>query len=349
MSNKNYRRLKSQNRLSGRFETGGIFDFRVDSPASPLGTSGDNFFYKVSSSTSVNWKVSNGRGYVSKHSESVIGNSTRVNSRTNSIEYFISAGGGSGAHGGGGAGGFAGNGPLTPAPQRNTDLTAPQFSFIQTNNTITPISKNATGGFVGFVSSYSQTLSIGAGGGAGANGGDTTFFGRTATGGGKGGSSGQNGQPGACGGGAGRNASPGPGSQGGSGGATSNTTPAGQTGGGGGGMNAGGSGGTGGSGFTITLPTPEAIGGGGAGGGGSPGPAYCTGPVRPDGYCFGTFVPGAGAPAGSPGGFGGGAAGAGATSNGAGGGGTPNNGSSTTSGSNGAGWFISKTNITKLG
>lgn len=348
MSNKKYRRLRSQNRLSGRFETGGVFDFRIDSPSSSLGSSGGNSYFKATSNTTVNWKVSNGTGYVSRHADDVIGNSTRVSSRSNSIEYFISAGGGSGAHGGGGAGGFVGNGPITPAPTRNSDLTAPQFSFIKSNNTISPISKNASGGFVGFVSSYSQTLTIGGGGGSGANGGNTSFFGRTATGGGRGGTNGGNGQPGGCGGGAGFNASPGPGSQGGSGGGTSNATPVGCTGGGGGGMNANGSGGAGGSGFTITLPTPEAIGGGGAGGGGTPGPSYCQGTQRPDGYCYGTFVPGAASPSGTPGGSGGGAASAAASSYAAGGGGTPGNGSSYTSGSNGAAWFVVKTNITKL-
>lgn len=351
MSNNKYRRLNSQNRLGGRFETGGVFDFRVDSPSpsSFLGTSGNNSYYKLTSNTTINWKIANGRGYISKHIDNVIGNSTRNQSRSSDIEYFISAGGGSGAHGGGGGGGLAGNGPLTPAPQRNQDLTAPQFSFISPINTIAPISINATGGYAGLVSSFSQNLSIGAGGGAGANGGNTTFFGRTATGGGKGGSNGQSGQPGGCGGGAGFNGSPGPGSQGGPGGGTSNANPGGCTGGGGGGHGGGGSGGTGGPGITITLPSPEAIGGGGAGGGGAVGSPFCQGSQRPDGYCYGTFVPGVAAPAGTPGGSGGGNVSSNATSFGAGGGGSPNNGSSTTSGSNGVGYFISKTSITKLG
>ena len=343
MANRGYKRLRSHSRLTGRFETGGIVNVQVNSPASPLGESGGYHYYNTTSNAELNWQVVNGNGYLTRHDTNVIGNPTRnIRGTGGEIEYIIGAGGGGGRHGGGGAGGIVGNGPLTPAPLRNIDLTAPQFAFITSNNTIKDISRNGSD-YVGIVSTFSETVTIGAAGGSGTSGGNSTFFGRTATGGGAGGVYNGAGSPGGCGGGGN---SGGSGSQGGNGGGAFNPRPGGYSAGGGGGTAGNASNPVAGGGITLSLPTPVSIGGGGASGGSNPGPSFCQGSQRPDGYCYGTFQPGAALPGCAPGPGGGGAASSNATSNSAGGGGFPNGGG-TSSGSAGAAWFKISTSILK--
>jgi len=342
MANPRQKRLRSHSRLTGRFETGGVLNVQVNSPASPLGESGGYHYYNATSNTEINWQVVNANGYLTRHNTNVIGNPTKnTRGADGGIEYIIGAGGGGGRHGGGGGGGIVGNGPLTPAPLRNNDLTAPQFTFVTPNNTIKNISINGSGsGYVGLTSNYTETVTIGGAGGGGTNGGNTAFFGRTAIGGGRGGSYNVAGTPGGCGGGG---VSGGAGSQGGNGGGAFNPRPGGFSAGGGGGTAGDATNPVAGGGITLTLPTPVSIGGGGASGGSNPGPT-CTGPQRPDGYCYGSFTPGTGQPGCSPGPGGGGSASSDATSNAAGGGGYPNGGG-TSSGSAGAAWFKISTPI----
>ena len=344
MANKKYKRLKSQTRLSGRFETGGISKVAVASPASSLGVSGSDTYFKAPATTTVSWEVQNGVGYIPSHSSGVIGNSTRLARSTDGFEFALLSGGGGGRHGGGGGGGFLGNGPTTPSPLRNsTVLTGPQFAAsFPGANIIKRISENATG-VVGVSTSYAETLTVGSGGASGAQGADTSFFGQTAAGGGRGGppSSPGPGSPGGSGGGGGRGpSSGGTGSQGGNGYQGHDPRPGGWTGGAGGGTGGNGSDPIGGAGLTLSLPTPESVGGGGGGGGGAPGSPYCQGNQRPDGYCYGSYVPGSAAPTcdgNQP--FGGGAANSNATLLGGGGGGHPLSAPNTSNGSDGAAWF----------
>ena len=347
--NKNTKRLKSMSRLTGRYETGGIRKVVLDSP-SPGSASGSKFF-KATAATDLEYEWVNGRGYTDRRDDNVIGSSHRHQRTTGGdIEYVLVAGGGGGRHGGGGAGGVFGNGPLTPSPLRNTaDFGPTQFTGYADHNTVGPVSKNMSGGIVGIVSSLSDSLAIGAKGSSGASGSDSTFGPRTATGGGGGGAASNNGSPGGSGGGGGRGPTVGgTGSQGGNGGSAFNAKPGGWSAGGGGGAGGNSSNPTSGPGFTVSIPTPETICGGGAGGAGAPGPAYCSGSQRPDGYCYGTFVPGDASPicpANPTGGGGGATSNAGAL--GAGGGGYPQPQGSTTNGGDGVDYFKISENILK--
>jgi len=337
-------------RLTGRYETGGLRKVTIDSP-SP-GSSGGNKFFKTTSNTDLEYEVVNGRGYTDRRDDGKIGSSQRhLRSTGGDIEYVLVAGGGGGRHGGGGAGGVFGNGPLTPSPLRNTaDFGPAQFTGFSPHNTIASVANNMTGGIVGIVSSIADPISIGAKG-TGVTGSNTTFHSRTANGGGGGGTNPQGpGSPGGSGGGGGRGpSSGGTGNQGGNGGSAFNPRPAGWSAGGGGGAGGNSSNPTSGPGITISIPTPESICGGGAGGGGAPGPSYCSGNQRPDGYCYGSFVPGAATPAcpANPTG-GGGGAGASATGLGAGGGGYPQPTSgNSSSGGDGVVYFKISENILK--
>ena len=95
--------------------------------------------------------------------------------------------------------------------------------------------------------------------------------------------------------------------------------------------------------------SPEGVCGGGAGGNGAPGPSYCSGNQRPDGYCYGSFVPGAatpGCPTHPTGGGGGNSANA--PGKGAGGGGYPQpNSPNSSSGGDGIAYFRISENILK--
>ena len=349
--NKNTKRLKSMSRLTGRYETGGIRKVVLDAP-SPYSPSGGSKYFKATAATDLEYEWVNGRGYTDRRDDNVIGSSHRHQRSTGGdIEYVLIAGGGGGRHGGGGAGGVFGNGPLTPSPLRNTaDFGPGQFTGYSNHNTVGPVSKNMSGGVVGIVSAISDSLSIGAKGSSGASGSDSTFHSRTANGGGRGGSSGNSGTPGGSGGGAGRGpASGGTGSQGGNGGSAFNPKPAGWSAGGGGGAGGNSSNPTSGPGITILVPgSPENVCGGGAGGAGAPGPSYCSGNQRPDGYCYGSFVPGAASPAcpANPTGGGGGTSQQ-AAGLGAGGGGNPQPQSATTNGGDGVAYFRISENILK--
>ena len=349
--NKNTKRLKSMSRLTGRYETGGIRKVVLDAP-SPYSPASGSKFYKATANTDLEYEWVNGRGYTDRRDDNVIGSSHRHQRSTGGdIEYVLIAGGGGGRHGGGGAGGVFGNGPLTPSPLRNTaDFGPTQFTGYSDHNTVGPVSRNMSGGIVGIVSSISDSLSIGAKG-TGVSGSDSTFHSRTANGGGGGGAASSPGANGGSGGGGGRGPTTGgTGSQGGNGGSAFNPRPAGWSAGGGGDAGGNSSNPQAGPGITILVPgSPEAVCGGGAGGNGAPGPSYCSGNQRPDGYCYGSFVPGAatpGCPTHPTGGGGGNSASA--PGKGAGGGGYPQpNSPNSTSGGDGVAYFKITENILK--